>query len=113
MNTLENPEQNDSLVRSPYARKSFRNFVITFILLFIQMLSLMVLIGGVVSSIWIPMIAIFACFVLSVLGLIYGVKSVRKKESSKWLKYVGLVGNLILSSTLLTMLLYFLFSLFT
>lgn len=106
-----NVEQNPNTVVSPYAKKSFRNFVITFILLFIQMLSLTFIVNMSISVVL--LIPIIACFVLSILGLIYGIKSVRLKESSRWLKYIGLVGNLMLTSTLFTMLFYLLYSNFS
>lgn len=97
---------------SSYARKSFRNFVIAFLLLVIQMFSLLVLANGGFSTgtgiiFFIP---IAACLILAMLGIVYGVKSVRQKENSKWLKYIGLVGNLMLASTLFSMLMYFLFT---
>lgn len=112
MNNFDSPEQKEHSVNSPYARKSFRNFVIAFLLLAIQLFSVTILINGGIVGVLIILIPILACFILAILGLIYGIKSTRKKESSRWLKYIGLVGNMMLTSTLFTMLVYFLFSYF-
>ena len=107
------PKGNHKIVISPYAKKSFRNFGIAFLLLLIQFVSLTVLANGGMATIAIGLIPIAACCILAILGLVYGIKSVRAKENSRWLKYIGLVGNLMLTSTLFTMLMYLLFAYFT
>lgn len=112
MNQEDHLEQNAKKINSPYAKKSFRNFVISFLLLAVQLASVTILINGTLVGVLIILIPIVACFILAILGLIYGIKSTRKKENSHWLKYIGLVGNLMLTSTLFTMLVYFLFAYF-
>lgn len=96
----------------PYAKKAFRNFVIAFVLLFLEMFLLMVLINGSIGSVIsiILLLPIIGSVIISVLGFIQGVKSVRLKESSKWMKYIGLVGNLILSTSIISVFLYGLIS---
>lgn len=59
--------------------------------------------GGLIIGLALVLIAIFAN---NLLGIINGVKSIILKENAKWIKYLGLLGNII-SLLLIGILLFF------
>ena len=89
-----------------FSRKSFYQFIISFStylpLIITSILSWKRGIQSEVLSMIFGLLMIIG-FVFCILGLINGIKSVIKKESPSYKKYVGLLGNTILVSIMLMM----------
>ncbi len=84
--------------KTDYTRKSFYNFLYVLLAFsFIMLNGLLkffnVFLGEIFDSL--IAIAVLLIIVFSILGLINGIKSFRKKEPKSIQKYIGLIGNLL------------------
>ena len=89
-----------------YAKKSFLQFCgAAFIyLLFLANASVIVTIVGSLIIPVVILLMLVGAMVLSILGMLNGLKSIRSGENSTWRKYIGAFGNVLLVLFAVTML---------
>ena len=92
LDDLEEPK------KAPYAKKSFLQFcIVAFIyLLFFSNFQMFAMISTSTISFGIIILVLIGTIVLPVLGMLNGLKSIRREENSTWRKYIGVFGNILL-----------------